>query len=403
MFGGVILLIITGLASFSAIKKVAIDHPRIDVQLLKYTYWMHLLQTIVYYIYATFNPSDSHYYVEKILTNYRGPTWMDYYGTSTTFIEWLGYPLIRTFGFSYEAMMVLFSFLGFLGFLFFYIFFKENIRFKHKWAGFDLMYIVFLLPNLHFWSSSFGKGSIIFLGIGLVFFGLSNPGKRVVALLIGGMIVYHVRPHIMFVILASSAIGFTFSSSGISNSVRFGMIVLSAVSFFFIYQDVLTMVGIEQGEELNQGLDLTHRATELTKATSGVDITNYSMPMQVFTFLFRPLFIDAPGLLGLIVSFENVFYLLIAFKFLNLGGVRFFLKSNFLVKSAFFSFITVSIALAQIAGNLGIAIRQKSQVMILFLFVIMAYLDYKKASTMPKGKRRRRPQRPASQPVTSLH
>ena len=46
-----------------------------------------------------------------------------------------------------------------------------------------------------------------------------------------------------------------------------------------------------------------------------------------------------------------------------------------MVKSALFSFLTVSIALAQISGNLGIAIRQKSQVMLLFLFVIISYLD----------------------------
>jgi hypothetical protein len=52
--------------------------------------------------------------------------------------------------------------------------------------------------------------------------------------------------------------------------------------------------------------------------------------------------------------------------------------SNFLVKTALFSFLTVTIALAQISGNLGLAIRQKSQVMILFLFVVVTFLDKKK-------------------------
>ncbi len=207
---------------------------------------------------------------------------------------------------------------------------------------------------------------------------MSSISKRYLALIIGGLIVYHVRPHIMFVILASGLIGFTFSSKGIATSTRIAMIGLAAVAFFFIYQDVLTMVGIDQGEELNQGLDLTHRAEELTKATSGVDITSYSLPMQVFTFLFRPLFIDAPGMLGLFVSVENIFYLIMALKILNLKGLRHIINGNFMVKTAFFSFITVSIALAQISGNLGIAIRQKSQVMILFLFVVISFLDNQK-------------------------
>lgn len=51
---------------------------------------------------------------------------------------------------------------------------------------------------------------------------------------------------------------------------------------------------------------------------------------------------------------------------------------NFLVKSAFFSFITVSIALVQIAGNIGMAMRQKGQIMILLFFVIIALLDDQK-------------------------
>lgn len=42
------------------------------------------------------------------------------------------------------------------------------------------------------------------------------------------------------------------------------------------------------------------------------------------------------------------------------------------------SFLTVTIALAQISGNLGLAIRQKSQVMLLFLFVIISFFDEQK-------------------------
>jgi hypothetical protein len=351
---------------------------------------MHLLMSLAYYLYAVFNPSDSAFYFEKVLIDYRGPEWGDFYGTSTTFIEWVGYPFIRYLGFSYEAMMVLFSFLGFLGFLYFYIFYIENIRFRHKLFGIDLTLIIFLLPNLHFWSSSFGKGSIIFLGIGLVFFALGRPKDRWLALLIGGLIVYHVRPHIMLVILVSAIVAFTFSSKGVGVGTRIMMVIVSVVGLFFIYQDVLSLIGVEQGEELSQGLNLTHRAEELTKATSGVDITSYSLPLQLFTFVFRPLFFDAPGLLGIFVSVENVFYLLLFLKILNLKGIKFLISGNYLVKTAFFSFITISIALAQISGNLGIAIRQKSQVMPLLLFVIVAFLDQQKMKDYIEFKKRKR-------------
>ena len=136
------------------------------------------------------------------------------------------------------------------------------------------------------------------------------------------------------------------------------MILIAAFSLAFIYQDVFRMVGVNEETFLEEGLNMSHRARELSSATSGLDITSMSLPEQVFTFLFRPLFFDAPGMLGIIVSFENVFLLLVTLTFLFRGGLFFILKGDFAVKTSFFSFITVSIALAQISGNLGIAIRQ---------------------------------------------
>lgn len=345
---------------------------------LKKLYFYHFFLSIVYYTYALFESSDSKFYYRKVIEDYRGPEWFDFYGVSTRFIEFTGYPFIRYLGFSYEAIMALFSIFGFFGFIYFYLFFNEKIVFRQKFLGYDLLTLFFLLPNLHFWSGSFGKGSFIFLGIGMFFYGLNNVGRRWLVIVVGALITYHIRPHIMFVILASTAIGFAFSTKGVGWGTRFVVIAISAGAFFFVYQDVLALVGVEEGEEFQEGLDLAHRAKELSKATSGVDIRDYSLPEQVFTFLYRPLFFDAPGFLGIVVSFENVFLLLITVYFILKGGIFYLIRGDFLVKTSFFSFITVSIALAQISGNLGIAIRQKSQVMMLFLFIILKLFSDKK-------------------------
>ena len=378
MLGGLLVILLSAVFSFVLIDRLKVKYPFIDAAWLKQLFFYHIFISLVYYGYVLINPSDSKFYYEKVIMNFRGENWFDSYGTSTTFIEFVGYPFIKFMGFSYEAIMALFSLFGFIGFVYFYVFFRENIRFKHTLWGQDLLKVIFFLPNLHFWSASFGKGSIIFMGIGLFFFGISNIRTRWLAILIGGFIIYHVRPHIMLVMLISSGIGFVFTTKGISWPLRITFLAGVSVAFYFIYGDVLSLVGIDEQEFLTQGLDLTHRAGELTKATSGVDITSYSLPFQLFTFLFRPLFIDAPGVLGLFVSFENVFYLVMTFRILNLRGIRFLITSNFLVKTGLFSFLTVALALAQISGNLGLAIRQKSQVMILFMFVIISFLDKQK-------------------------
>jgi hypothetical protein len=379
MLGGIIVFIISALVSLVFIDHLKRQYTFLDAALLKNLFFFHGLLFLAYYGYVLFNPSDSQYYYIKVSTEIRGPNWSDYYGTSTAFIEFLGYPLVQYFKFSYEASMAFFSFLGFLGFVYFYIFFRENIRFKHTFFGVDLIKIVFFLPNLHFWSASFGKGSVIFLGLGLFFFGLGKLRSRWVAILIGGLIVYHVRPHVMLVLMASSVIGFFFTTKGVSLPLRIIFLAGASAVLFYTYTDVLAMVDINEDQFISQGLNLTNRARELTKgATSAVNITSYNLPMQIFTFLYRPLFFDAPGILGLIVSFENVFYLLITLRLFSLKGIGYLITSNFMVKTAFFSFLTVTIALAQISSNLGLAIRQKSQVMILLLFVIISFLDTQK-------------------------
>jgi hypothetical protein len=379
MVGGILVIIFSGIFSFVFIDRIKGRYPSIDAPFLKKLFFYHLLLFFAYYTYVMFSPSDSKWYYQKVVLDFRGETWGSFYGTSTTFIEFIGYPFIKYLGFSYEAMMALFSLFGFLGMIYLYLFYKENIRFKHKLFGFNLLPLFFLLPNLHFWSSSFGKGSVILLGIGLYFFGLSNLRARYAAMIIGSIIIYHVRPHIMLVMLISTVIAFVFSAKNMGGGMRVIFLIAAVAAFFFIYRDVMKLVGIDEDEPVKQSFTLTHRATELSKATSGVDITTYSLPMQLFTFLYRPLFIDAPGALGIFVSFENVFYLLITVIFLGrLSGWKFLLTSSFLVKSAFLSFFTVALALAQISGNLGLAIRQKSQVMLLFLFVVISFLDQQK-------------------------
>jgi len=378
MVGGILVIFLTTIISLLTIDRMKRRYPALDALFLRRLFFFHILMSLVYYGYVLFNPSDSKYYYEKIVMNFRGDHWFAFYGTSTTFVEFLGYPFVKFFGFSYEAMMAMFSFFGFLGFLYFYIFFRENIKFRHTFLGVDLLKLILFLPNLHFWTSSLGKGSVIFLGIGLFFYGLSKLRARWITVVIGAAIMYHVRPHIMLVMLVSSAIGFMFTTKGVSLSIRLVFLAGTFIAFYFIYRDVLTLVGIDEEEFVSQGLDLSHRASELTKATSGVDIASYWLPVQVLTFLYRPLFVDAPGIFGLIVSFENVFYVLITLKIFNWSGLRFLITGNFLIKTAFFSFLTISIALAQISGNLGLAIRQKSQVMILLLFVIISFLDKQK-------------------------
>ncbi len=351
------------------------SHPHTKLSVFRLLILYHIILSLTYYLYAVFNNSDSWYYHYKIENKVNGDSWWNYYGVSTAFIEFVGYPFVNFFGFSYEAMMILFSWFGLLGFFYFYIVLNERMRYKHTFMGYDLLTIIVLLPNLHFWSASFGKGSIIFLGFGLYFYALNKINERWVAGVIGAIIIYHVRPHILFVVMLASAWGFIFSTRGISLTLRVMVILVSVGAFYYIKEDVMALTGLNEETLFQDSSTLSNRAAGLMKANSGVDISSYSFPMKLFTFWFRPLFIDAPGILGIIVSFENFFYLIMFSKLFRGGFISFFRQSDHVVKASVLTFFGVSAALAQISGNLGIAMRQKSQVMILMMFVILKFMD----------------------------
>jgi hypothetical protein len=380
MIQGLIIWVITLLLSYLLVDRIQRRHPALDRRLMIVLFFYHSLLALTYYLYALFNPSDSHHYFDKVVLRIYGENWFDYFGTGTRFIDFISFFLINALGFSYEGAMVLFAWMGYLGFLFFYIFFKERIRTSHSFLGIDYFWILFLLPNLHFWSSSLGKGSIIFFGFGLFFYSLLYPGGRLWAIILGGFIIYMIRPHIFLVIMIAVGLSYTFSTRGVAIGYRVVILLTAFAATLFVYQDVVQMTGLED-ESISDPL-ISHRAQELSKATSGIDLVNYSIPEKLFAFWFRPLFFDAPGLLGYIVSFENVFYLIFFARLFQPSGLKFIWSGDAIMKTCLLTFLGVSFALAQISGNLGLAMRQKSQVMILMLFVILKFMDEQKVAQL---------------------
>jgi hypothetical protein len=64
-----------------------------------------------------------------------------------------------------------------------YLYFKENIPIDVKVFGrFDLLTLLLFLPNMHFWTASLGKGSMIFMGLMLFTHAVKFPQKRILGL-----------------------------------------------------------------------------------------------------------------------------------------------------------------------------------------------------------------------------
>lgn len=388
MLGVLVLIVLCyflNQAIFGAYKK---RHKWFSTKKMNFLYLYHLFFFGLYLTYAYFSPSDSKRYFGE-LERYNG-AWLELYGTDTLFINFFSYPFYKL-GFNYEMLMFIFSWFGYLGFLYAYLFFREKIPIKVKFLKIDLLTLILFFPNMHFWSASLGKGAPIFMGLMMFTYAIIKPKSRVFLLVLSSIIIYNIRPHVFMFVAVGTVLGYMSGKEKIPLWQKALVFVTLGGALILVQDQILAVMNLQNSENIIEDFQAQseERSEDLSAAGSGVDMSSYPLPFKLFTFWFRPLFIDAPNILGLIVSVENLIYLLLFFKILKKDFIKFIKKSPAVVKMSFVIFISTSFAMTFVMSNLGIIMRQKSMVMYYIFFVIYYYLAQKKYDKMIKIKRLR--------------
>jgi hypothetical protein len=273
--------------------------------------------------------------------------------------------------------MLLYSWFGYIGFVYAYIFFRENIPVNVKvFKRYDLLTLLLFLPNMHFWTASLGKGALIFSGLMLFAVAIKKPRQRIFILLLGGYFVYMIRPPVMLFVLVGVMIGLLTGREKLGIGTR---IILVLASVFFLYSVSDTILGVANLQNSENVVDdfqvySKEQSDRLETSSSGVAMQTYSLPYKLFTFWFRPLFVDSPSTLGLFSSAENLLYLLLFFKIFNRRFLVFIRKAPYMVKMSAITFLVASYAMTFVMSNLGIIMRQKTMVMYFGFFVVYYFL-----------------------------
>lgn len=389
MLGAVLLIILFFLINQGIFSFYERKHTFFDRKKMNLLYVYHTLFYFFYYWYASSNPSDSKgYYAETV--GHIG-TWFNLFGTDKTFIKFMGYPFYQIGFSSYEMMMFIFSWFGFVGFLYAYLFFRENIPVKVKVFKIDFLTLLLFLPNMHFWTVSFGKGSAIFMGLMMFTYAVSKPKRRYLLLVFGSFIIFYIRPHVFAFVAVGAVLGYLSGREKIPVGQKL-MIFITLIGALIALQDqilgVVNMQGTTASDFVTNFENFTDdRSADLSKAGSGVPMSSYPLPLKFFTFWFRPLFFDAPGILGIFISFENLLYLLLFLKILKKDFISFVRKSPAMVKMSLVIFLLASFAMTFVMSNLGLIMRQKSMVMYFIFFVIYYYLAQKKYDKIVKARK----------------
>lgn len=245
MLGGILLLLFLALITQGIFSSFGKKHRWFSKSLMNKLFWYHVFFIGVYYTYAAFNRSDSNAYFNRP----QNPlfTWGDFFGTSTTFLDFISYPFINGLGFTYEMMMVMYGYMGFIGFLYAYLFFRENIPIKIKvLKRFDFLTLILFLPNMHFWTASLGKGAPIFMGLMMFAYAIKNPKGRIFTLIFASVVIYFIRPHVFLFVAAGTVLGYMSGREKIAFWKK-TLIYVGLLGALFIVQDTILGMDVING------------------------------------------------------------------------------------------------------------------------------------------------------------
>jgi hypothetical protein len=278
-------------------------------------------------------------------------------GRSTSIMLLINYFFSNTLSLSFFSGMILYSFIGYWGFIYILLIIKKLIPNYLDLADTNkykipMIPLVFFLPNTHFWSVSIGKDTLCFFGVILFIYSIISIKKRLFQLLIGSIILFFIRPHVLLFLVV--AFGLAFIIKGKIEFYRKVFITLiMTIVFFPLLNAVFKLAKIDQlnSESIDKFNHI--KSTALSKAGSGLDISSYSYPYKVFTFLFRPLFFDAFNLLSIICSIENLILLILFMKFIKNNPFKIIFKMDYIILGSLFFYIIGAIAFAPVMSNLG--------------------------------------------------
>lgn len=329
-----------------------------DILVILMLYVWHTLFSFFYYYNSLINAADAtEYYIKSMLL-------LPDFNVGTPFILWITAFFSKYLNFGYLNVTLVFNFFGVLGLI---LLFKSisvfNIK-KNPW-----IFLLFL-PSISFWSAGLGKDAVAFLAVNLFLYGIVRSHHLIIFVSLSILLMFMVRPHIALMFVVSSLL-FYIIRARVHLFFKFMTFPFLLIAFMIVLQYVKQYTGLES---LNlEDIDgyIENRQSYNLEGGSSIDISSMSYPMQVFTYIFRPLPFEAHSILAFLISLENVI-LLFLFLYISVK-IKFNFKLFFKKRNLWlFLYIVFTCSLlSSTTANLGIATRQKWMFMPILIYLFM--------------------------------
>jgi hypothetical protein len=309
-----------------------------------------------------------------------GQSWSGRFSVGTDAVSAISALLVSGLGLSILGTFLVFNVFGQIGLLAFWGSLKQATIGKALPIR-ALVTLIIFLPSISFWTSALGKDALSFMATGLALWSSLKISKRGLLMTFSILLMLMVRPHMAgIMILAASAAVLVDGKASIVKKLVLGIVATSAavalIPFALRYAGVGELVSVEiLSEYINQ------RQKYNTEGGGGVDIASMSLPMQMFTYLFRPMLFEARNLFSLAAAVDNfILLLLFLFGFYSLLHGR---KSG-LGENRVFMWVYVFgswLILAMTTANMGIALRQKWMFAPMLIFLLISVIGRRRQVT----------------------
>lgn len=329
-------------------------------------YVWHTLFCVLYFLYVSSNGGDSLGYYRRALDGFVE------FGVGTPAVVNINAIFAGYMGFSFLGVFLVNNIFGCIGLLAFYGALRRAVENKAVYYRRLALFTV-LLPSVSFWSSALGKDSISFMAAGLLLWSALNIRKRALLLALAIFMMFLVRPHMAGLMVIALAVAFVFSGhGGLVSRLLLGL--CAAVATAVMVPFALNYVGLEDGSVESFGDYVDERQSVNLHGGGSVDISSMSPPMQLFTYLFRPLPFEASSVFQLAASVDNLLLL-----YLAVLGVHAWIRGrkSHLREYRVFLWVYVLLAwaiLSMTTANLGISMRQKWMFTPILIFLFFSLI-----------------------------
>jgi hypothetical protein len=282
---------------------------------------------------------------------------------------------------SIAGCFLIFNLFGCIGLLVFYSSLK-SITFNSSTRIKRIVLLVVFLPSVSFWSSGLGKDAISFMAMGLALYAALNFDRRIWIMAIAIGLMLFVRPHMAAMLVIAISISIVIQKNiPLLPRILVGTLALAVSTVMIPF--ALNYAGVSEDASNLQSY-IVQRANSNLGGGSSLDIASMPLPVQMFTYLFRPLPVEARSITQLLASIDNMLLLYLFYvgfkvrkkvKNIQLKGSRVFM----------WSYVAISwVILSMTTANLGIAMRQKWMFTPILIFLLISMLAAAEKKRMNK-------------------